>query len=53
MFGRPCPECGYSSHDENGTSYHNNCLQSVSHRRAVMAFVAGFVVAFMVFCLVF
>ena len=50
MYGNSCPECGYSSHDQNATAYHNNCLQIVQARAIksvfVLAFVIGFAIAF-------
>ena len=48
MFGRPCPECGYSSHDGNETEYHNNCLRKVHRREVVIAAVASFVMTLVI-----
>ena len=49
MYGRGCPECGYSSHDENGTDYHNNCLSNLHQRNIKLAFFVGLIASFTFF----
>lgn len=42
MYGDHCPECGHTSHDENGTAYHNSCLEVVNDRWLKISTALGF-----------
>lgn len=38
---RDCPECGYSTHDNNGSPYHNECLRKVTKSTIRQMFLLG------------
>jgi len=48
MYGDTCPKCHYSSHDENGTDYHNDCLKEMHEEELKYYFLLGSLITFFV-----